>query len=197
MRLHDMHLYDFLFGLRITNWHGQTVAPVLPESILGHGPSVFQHSLHALGHARDQALWRRVAPRNPQQLPAERREGVRLLLLSPQRLLRPAPHVLLRVHIRRILRPTRHGADAELGKCALCLIRVQQPLAVDQDADEPPLRKSPPEERTDMLPHQDSELGGVPRGRAPHAKDAVGRSLGRSVARSVGRSVGLSTRNIS
>ena len=139
MRLHDMHLYDFLFGLRITNWHGQTVAPVLPESILGHGPSVFQHSLHALGHARDQALWRRVAPRNPQQLPAERREGVRLLLLSPQRLLRPAPHVLLRVHIRRILRPTRHGADAELGKCALCLIRVQQPLAVDEDADVPPL----------------------------------------------------------
>ena len=113
MRLHDMHLYDFLFGLRITNWHGQTVAPVLPESILGHGPSVFQHSLHALGHARDQALWRRVAPRNPQQLPAERREGVRLLLLSPQRLLRPAPHVLLRVHIRRILRPTRHGADQD------------------------------------------------------------------------------------
>ena len=79
MRLHDMHLYDFLFGLRITNWHGQTVAPVWPESILGHGPSVFQRCLHALRHARDQGLRRQVAPRNPQQLPAERREGVRLL----------------------------------------------------------------------------------------------------------------------
>ena len=103
MWLHDAQLYELLFGLRITNWQDQTVAPALPESILGQGPSVLQRCLHALGHAGDQGLWRRVAPRNPQQLPAERREGVRLLLLSPQRLLRPAPHVLLRVQSRGLL----------------------------------------------------------------------------------------------
>ena len=85
MCLHDTHMYDFLFGLRITNWQDQTVAPALLESILGHGPSVFQRCLHALRHARDQGLWRRVAPRNPQQLPAERREGVRLLLVCGER----------------------------------------------------------------------------------------------------------------
>ena len=79
MWLHDAQLYELLFGLRITNWQNQTVAPALPESILGHGPSMLQRCLDAPGHAGDQGLWRRVAPRNPQQLPAERREGVRLL----------------------------------------------------------------------------------------------------------------------
>ena len=77
MCLHDTHMYDFLFGLRITNWQDQTVAPALPESILGHGPSMLQRCLDALGHAGDQGLWRRVEPRNPHELPAERREGVR------------------------------------------------------------------------------------------------------------------------
>ena len=104
-------------------------------SKLRHPALARQHLLHALMHRRDECGRAGITLGDTQELPSEDSEGVRHSLLPAQSLPHPAPHIFLWIQVRRICWPRGHRLKPELRERRSSDARVEQGLAVNQDAD--------------------------------------------------------------